>query len=809
MIGILTEKPSQANNFAAALDGKKGTYNGEDYIIANTVGHIYTFVDPEKQVSKSLASKYHSWSIDNLPWDERDFTWKKVLVKDKAGVLSNIEAALRKCDEICIATDVEPTGEGELLAWEILDALALKPKKWSRMYFEDESVKSIQKAFVNRKELSGMATDLDYIKADYRSKWDFLSMQFTRIATCFGDGHAVLRQGRLKSAMVRITGDGLKAGKEYKKVPSYQNRYHDENGVIYTDKDEPVFPKKEDVPKKYNSSEVVLDSKTIKHTAPPKLIDLSTLASLGAPKGYDPKEMLATYQKMYEAKIVSYPRTEDKFVTPEQFNDLLPLVDDIAKVVGVDTKLLTHRTPRSTHVKTGGAHGANRPGPNVPKSLDMLVQYGKSAKFIYETLARNYLAMLAEDYEYESQKGHVKDYPSFVGTCSVPKKQGYKQIFSDVDEPDEDNGKGLGTMAKPFIYEGYPPKPPVPTMKWLMQQLEKRDVGTGATRTSIFTEVTDNSAKNKYPLMKQTKGKLTLTQYGDMSYLLLKDTHIGSLEITEQVMTNLRAIGKGNADPNECLSNVKQLVVDDIETMKRNSVAMRKELGIMETVQKAKYKGIWRHNGKETEVSFTRSWGGHEFTDEECEALLSGEEIELNDLVSKAGKTYGVKGKLELQSYNGHSYVGFQKTGFADTGDNKSDTERYSGTWNGKKVSFKRTWGGHDFTDAECEKLLNGEEITIQCTSAKTGKEYEATGKLAQQTFNGNAFVGFKRTDDTNNKGIPKEWCQHEFTEDEINLLEAGQKVQIDGCISKKGNVFACTVTFDKKANKIVPDFNK
>ena len=68
------------------------------------------------------------------------------------------------------------------------------------------------------------------------------------------------------------------------------------------------------------------------------------------------KQVLDTYQKMYEAQVVSYPRTEDKNITPEQFNELLPLVDKIANVVGVDASLLTHRQPRSTHV-TGGFGG--------------------------------------------------------------------------------------------------------------------------------------------------------------------------------------------------------------------------------------------------------------------------------------------------------------------------------------------------------------------------------------------------------------------------------------------------------------------
>ena len=39
-VGILTEKPSAARNFAKALGGQTGTYNGENYVIAFARGHL-------------------------------------------------------------------------------------------------------------------------------------------------------------------------------------------------------------------------------------------------------------------------------------------------------------------------------------------------------------------------------------------------------------------------------------------------------------------------------------------------------------------------------------------------------------------------------------------------------------------------------------------------------------------------------------------------------------------------------------------------------------------------------------------------
>ncbi len=821
MIGILAEKTSAAQNMAKALGGMSGTYNGEQYVIVSARGHLYTFVDPEKQVDASLASKYHSWNMDNLPWNEKDFKWKYKKAQDIPNsnrkvqdILNDIQTTLSKCDEICTATDDDPTGEGTLLADEILFGLNLKAKKWSRMFFEDESVKKLQEAFVKRKYFSSLLDDPDYTKAFYRSRWDFLSMQFTRIATMCGDGHSVLRQGRLKSAMIVLVGDQLKLCNAYKKIPYYQNKFKDENGVIYSDPEEPQFPNKDDVDtSKYHTSDVVVDSKEIKHTAPPKLLDLAALASMLVPKGYKAKQVQTVYQAMYQDQVVSYPRTEDKTITPEQFNDLLPLVDKIAGVVGVDTTLLTHRSPRSTHVQTGGAHGANRPGPNVPSSLSSLASYDSQAKVpnglaaaIYEILAKNYLAMLAEDYEYESQKGHVKDFPTFVGSAAVPKKPGWKLVFNDMDiDEDDDNSIGLGTSADPYIHEGFPPKPAAPTMKWLMRQLERRDVGTGATRTTTYAEVT--AANTQYPLLVDTKGKITMTQYGDMSYLLLANTNIGSLDMTEKLMNEMRDIAKGKLDPEQCLANIQKLVIEDMATMKANSTSMKATLGISvsPTATADRYTGTW--NGRN--VSFKKVWSGHTFTEEECKKLCNGETIEFEATSAKTGKTYIVTGDLAEQEFKAEGkkkaikYIGFRK--LSQKGDsNMADTaERYSGTWNGKAVSFKRVWSGHTFTDEECEKLCNGEEITIEAVSNKTGKPFKCKGILADQEYQGHPYVGFQNLGFINDSsqsgggGIPDTWCGHKFTDDELALLQAGMSVYNAEWIStKKQTKFAAKVRY-------------
>lgn len=709
-VGILTEKPSAARAFAAALGGMQGTYQGTDYVIAHARGHLYELAQPEAQLknpSPDAVTRMKSWELSHLPWDLGDFKWDYVPIKGSNELLRDIKSKLAGCSTIVCATDVDPSGEGGMIFANVIFGLGLDKKPIERMYFTDEAAPSLQKAFLGRKSIPDLRRFDEYQMASFRSALDFGTMQFTRIATKSAGQAAVLRQGRLKSAIVKLVGDQLEAYTSYKRVAFFENRFRDENGVLYSNPAEPNFPTEAEVPQGYTTSPVVLDGRSNKFVAPRRLLDLAGLSARLSSKGIKADQVLATYQKMYENRVVSYPRTDDKTITTEQFNELLPLVNKIAAVVGVQPAVLTQRTPRKTHVKDSGAHGANRPGPEVPGSLDELkAKYGAIAPVIYEELARSYLAMLAGDYVYEAQEGHLEKYPAFKGRAAVPKDMGWKQVFVDGDDEVDENAAGLGTNADPFVFEGQNKRPEHPTMKWLMKQLEKRDVGTGATRTSTYAEVT--SAKAKFPLLAETRGKITMSEFGDMSFRLLPDTHIGDLGMTEHVYAEMREIAAGRRSADEALKIVAEWVTADIETMQRNAGSMRQELGLSEVKQaKEKFEGPWSVTGEH--IKFSREWGGGRFTDDECMKLLAGEEISITRTSARTGNPYNAKGKLEAQVFKSegksHNFIGF-KPDFSGIPD---------------------VFLTHKFTADEKKSLEAGKKIFVEGMVGKKGKPFDAT----------------------------------------------------------------------------------
>lgn len=632
------------------------------------------------QVPQELVLNYKSWDIANLPWDASQINFKRVADQSKTDVLERLSSEIQNASEVCIATDVDPSGEGELLAWEALEYVGWTGRT-TRMYHADEEVKSVQKAFAERKVLPEMAKDSDYARAWVRNRWDWLSMQWTRAATGIAQkagigNNFLLREGRLKSVIVDLVAKQQEAYESYQKVPFYEARFKSDTGVWFVQDSEVAVrvARKEDLKIPAPSfSSITVDSRTTKRQAPPKLPDLTDLAAKLAPKGIAPKQVLETYQKMYEDQVVSYPRTEDKFVSPEQFSEMLNLTGKIAQVLGVDASLLTHTEARPTHIKSGGAHGANRPGSNVPSSLNELAKYGVGAQEIYRELALAWLAILAEDRVYEHVEGHLDAHPSFKGSCDVTVSHGWKMLLVDSDdEEDEEKGpdaQGLGETTQACIYEGKNKRPQRPTVKWLKSKLEKYDVGTAATRTSTIADVSDGSQTAH---LKESKGVLSLTDTGLISATLLDGCLIADPSVTEKLHQDMRKCGAFEIEDTEILGNVAQMLKRDMALMEDNVANVRAlvKLGKLscapnemlcprcgmplksnktETVYNCSSRKVKKQGDRFVEVNpgcgfrlGTTIYGQKRMTLAQVKSILAGNAVHIKGLVSKAGKTYGV-----------------------------------------------------------------------------------------------------------------------------------------------------------------------
>lgn len=819
---ILCEKSSAAENFAKALGGQRGIFEGKSYEIVAAQGHLLTLKQPQDMVEdEDLKERYSSWMINTMPWNLNHFSWKREPIvyidrrtKKKTSqlkLINDIGVKANKGSAIVIATDVDPSGEGELIGWEIINAIGWK-KPVYRMYFTDEAAPSIQNAFRTMKDISVQEKDGDYLKAEARNRWDYASMQLTRIAT-LSARHAgynvVSKQGRLKSVMVRHIFEQEEAIKKYVKKPYFETKFKDENGHVYARKiaaDDDVsdirFENKADGEKdalRYQQSGVT-DVETVrKKSAPGKLLDLATLSASLATKGFEAQQVLSVYQNMYEKQYVSYPRTEDKFISTEQFHEMAPLVDQIASVVGVDARLLTHREPRKTHVKDGGAHGANRPGTNIPNSLEEIEKFGgKCGVAIYTMLARNFLAMYGEDYIYDSVTARLEKYPNFTTSFTVPVALNYKLIFDtsshtkDEDDTEKENTNSVGKVATPFVFEGANKKPTKPTMTWLMKYLEKYDVGTGATRTSTLADISNK--KSKMPLLTEKNGALATTSAGKVTAVLAEGTFISSVNVTKQLFDAMKEVGEFKKTIEDALGLFGQVIKHDMPIMIKNGQNLKAVLGEPDKkLQMAKPKPrVTREatiDGVTQEVTFNKVWGTYSFSDTEIDALCRGEQIEIiykKDASDAGSKCIGrlAQGKTD----SGKVFWGFKGEFVQDTSAKEADPNLVMTERNGRKVFYRKTWRNHEFTEEEIKLLNAGETIRfvvggleyqgkIDLIPYKGKKYWGFDGKMARTDFKDETFYYTRFKD--NDIRFKYVWGGYEFSDDELQSLSKGKTITI------------------------------
>lgn len=756
---ILAEKKSVAQAISVALLGSpnafRGQYKGEDIVISWAQGHLFEYRDPQDMVPAEKHAKYASWNF--FDWDPKDFSFAVRPTPKTATVTQKLRSELAGASEVAWATDHDPSGEGDRIAATALKELGYEKKvKHSRLFFLDESADEFRKAFENRKPLPNDFMQIPAVrKAIYRARFDTFTMPYTRMATTLNGQRVQLRQGRLKSIMVQEVGDRLEARKNWKKVPSYIPSFKDEEGNIYRSKDAPAFETELEAvtymtDENFGQRKVLPQEPTTKTKAPPKLLTLSQLSAQLAKKGYSPKKVDSVYQAMYQASIVTYPRTDDDFISPAQFDDLLKDLNKIAAVIGADTSLLTHTTPRKGHVKTGGAHGANRPGKVVPESLEQLRSFygsdGNLAVDIYTLLAKSALTMFGEDAVYRQHKGVIEGKEDYTTTVSTLINPGYKAIFdaqAGGEDADEDSTTAkLGTMANGHSYESIPPKPGIPTMGWLMDRLKKLGVGTGATQNKTFGDLSVAADERSYFVMNKD-GHLSFTPSGEMSYRMMADTHIASVETTRYVTDTMAKIAEGTMSFEEGLAPLRQWILEDQARLIENASSMKTMMGLVDQRVEEYAYGFFQGQ----DVKFRRGFGKVKrdgkviplrFTDKEVEALIKGEKIVIEQYSSKSDTNYKIEGQLAYQEisegkFKGKTYLGFQRLGFYNDPNDQPKVDEYTGKYlgpgqyQGTVQSVPKVFLGVKLSDNELSQLFAGGTIYKAFFSKKTGKPFVAS----------------------------------------------------------------------------------
>jgi len=388
----IAEKPSVAREIASILGAntkRDGYYEGNGYAVTYTFGHLCTLLEP-----KDYKPHWKSWDLNNLPMLPERFDTK---VTGDTGIKKqfNIVKSLFEKAEVVINCGDAGT-EGELIQRWVINQCNYKGKVL-RLWISSLTEESIKEGFKNLKP-SEQYDNLYY--AGYsRAIGDWLlGLNATRLYTVkFGGFKQVLSVGRVQTPTLAMLVNRFKEIKEFIPKPYWelQTKYRN---ILFNHEDGRFLRKEDGLILANNikdsNFEIISVTKKEGKEYAPKLFDLTGLQVYCNNKfGFSADETLKMVQKLYEMKVVTYPRVDTTFLP----NDIYPKVKGILLKLSNYSKiikpLLEKKIKKSKRVfdddKVTDHHAI------IPTGIQENLQYNQQQ--VYDIITRRFIGVFYPD----------------------------------------------------------------------------------------------------------------------------------------------------------------------------------------------------------------------------------------------------------------------------------------------------------------------------------------------------------------------------------------------------------------------------
>lgn len=356
---IIAEKPSVARDIAAIVGAgnrKDGYLEGNDYAVTWAFGHLVGLAMPEEYGIKGFQK-------ENLPILPAEFKLLPRQVKEgkeyknDPGVMKQLKVINElfcRADEIICCTDAGR--EGELIFRYIYDYLGCT-LPFRRLWISSLTDQAIKKGLENLR--SGEDYVHLYYSAKARSQADWLVGINASQALSISAGSGVWSLGRVQTPTLAMICSRYLENKDFVPQKYWQHKLNiSKDGNI-------LSPVSED---KYNDrieadsvagqvSQIGLatvksiEKKTVKQE-PPLLYDLTTLQKEANSKhSFSADKTLSIAQKLYEGKLITYPRTGSRYLSEDVFETVPGLFSTFREhtVYGESAKLLKDLNKRSVN----------------------------------------------------------------------------------------------------------------------------------------------------------------------------------------------------------------------------------------------------------------------------------------------------------------------------------------------------------------------------------------------------------------------------------------------------------------------------
>lgn len=659
---VLAEKPSAAQSFAKVLGATKredGYLEGNGYLVSWCVGHLVELTPPE-----GYDERYAKWKYSDLPIFPEQWKYQvSSSTRKQFGILKKLMARA-DVDSLICATDAGR--EGELIFRLVYHQCGCK-KPFERLWVSSMEDSAIRDGFQNLKPSSEY--DALYEAALCRERADWLvGMNATRLFSClYGQ---TLNVGRVMTPTLAMAVMREAEIFAFKSEPFYTVELTLSD---FTATSERIKDKAEATALAKDCTGAVVtvtkaESKE-KPEKPPALYDLTSLQrDANRVLGYTAQQTLDYTQNLYEKKLVTYPRTDSRYLTSDMA-DMLPalveLVFSTFPIAGVETVPVS--AGQVINDQKVSDHHAILPTRELQKCNFSELPKGELA--ILQLICTRLLCAVGEPYRYtETQVELDKDDVPFTAKGKQVVQMGWKQFVPRDKEKKEEpilpellTGEGLSVHAAE-VREGKTTPPKHYTEDTLLhametasadempEEAERKGLGTPATRAGTIEKLVrigflerKGDKKTKY-LIPTHKGTALVT---------VMPEQIQSPSMTADWEEKLLMIERQEYDSDGFMQEIKQVIsglVKNYEVIKEAEVMMNESKSVGKcplcgasvedrpkgyfcSVQECKF-ALWKNNRYFESIGKTP-------TSSVVSALLRDGKVKLKGCKSaRTGKTY-------------------------------------------------------------------------------------------------------------------------------------------------------------------------
>ena len=393
---IIAEKPSVARGICSVVKAdskKKGYIEGNNYLVSWCLGHLVGLKYPN-DYGNGWQDK---WSFSQLPMIPEKWLFKITeSTKEQFEVLKDLMSRGDVTEIIC-ATDADR--EGECIFRYVYNMVGCR-KPVKRLWVSSLEESAICKALQNMKPMSDY--DNLFSAGFSRAKADWLvGMNGSRLFSC--RYHDRLNLGRVQTPTLAMIVHRDNDVRNFVKQ-KYFTADIEYNGCIFSSARIDDENTADSLVSACNGSTAVISAvkHEVKTVNPPKLYDLTSLQrDANKVYGYTAQQTLDCVQSLYEAKIVTYPRTDSQYLSDDMEQSTL----DIVRIIGNVFQFGSVANPdisRCINNKKVTGHHAIIPTANIGTAdLDNLPATEKN---ILSLIANKLLCTSALPHKYESIK---------------------------------------------------------------------------------------------------------------------------------------------------------------------------------------------------------------------------------------------------------------------------------------------------------------------------------------------------------------------------------------------------------------------